>query len=142
MREDNFLPQGSLPGWKEAVMAADRPSSSLTEGLERDRSLEGGGTPDLLASQQDGSATVWRYPEMCAHWGVSRATVERWVRRYERTGDGIPVRRDPSGRPYWLAAEASADAQPLRTDHARSASTDHERLDGLRRLAARGRRSS
>jgi transposase-like protein len=122
-------------------MAADRLAAALTSGVEHDGDRGGPPRGPVSGPEEDGT-TVWRYPEMCAHWGVSRATVERWVRRYERTGDGIPVRRDPSGRPYWLAAEASADAQPLRAEPARSALTDHERLDGLRRLAARGRRVS
>ena len=86
---------------------------------------------------------VWRYPQMCDHWGVSRATVERWVRRFEATGEGIPVRRDPSGRPYWLAGEASAAAQPTPSATSRSAvlSTEADQLGRLRRAAARGRRS-
>ena len=101
-------------------------------------------TPDGISEQipnkENHATVVWRYPEMCAHWGVSRATVERWVRRFEQTGAGIPVRRDPSGRPYWLAAEAAADAQPVGFEPVRLVSTDHERLDGLRRIAGRGRR--
>jgi transposase-like protein len=120
-------------------MTADRLAAALTSGVMGDG--ERGGPPEPVSRQEDGTI-VWRYPEMCAHWGVSRATVERWVRRFEKTGDGIPVRRDPSGRPYWLAAEASAYVQPLRDEPTRSAMTDHERLDGLRRLAARGRRVS
>jgi transposase-like protein len=122
-------------------MAADELAATLTSGVEQDGEL-GGPPGEPVPGQEEDETIVWRYPEMCAHWGVSRATVERWVRRFERTGDGIPVRRDPSGRPYWLAAEASAEVQPLRAEPARSALTDHERLDGLRRLAARGRRVS
>lgn len=87
-------------------------------------------------------AAVWRYPEMCRHWGVSRATVERWVRRFENTGQGIPVHRDPSGRPYWLPAEASADAQPVHADRSDVATTQPDRLTSLRRAASRGRRAS
>ncbi len=83
---------------------------------------------------------VWRYPQVCAHWGVSRATVERWVRRYEETGEGIPVRRDPSGRPYWLAHEASADAEWTRPDLDAVAATDDDRIEQLRRASRRGRR--
>lgn len=81
---------------------------------------------------------VWRYPEMCEHWNVSRATVERWLCRYEQAGDGIPVYRDPSGRPYWLAHEASANAAindhpaPL-PHHGRD-----DQLGRLRRAARRG----
>jgi transposase-like protein len=122
-------------------MAADELVTALSSGIEQDGEL-GGPPGEPVSGQEEDETIVWRYPEMCAHWGVSRATVERWVRRFERTGDGIPVRRDPSGRPYWLAAEASAEVQPLRAEPARSALTDHERLDGLRRLAARGRRVS
>ena len=80
---------------------------------------------------------VWRYPEMCEHWNVSRATVERWVRRYEQDGDGIPVHRDPSGRPYWLAHEASASAG--RVDH-RPSPPSHDDDDELRRLRRAARR--
>lgn len=87
-------------------------------------------------------AVVWRYPDMCRHWGVSRATVERWVRRFERTGQGIPVHRDPSGRPYWLATEAAADAQPVHADRSGGATTQPDRLTALRRAASRGRRAS
>ena len=87
-------------------------------------------------------AAVWRYPEMCRHWGVSRATVERWVRRFEKTGQGIPVHRDPSGRPYWLATEASAYAQPVHADRGDVATTQPDRLTSLRRAASRGRRAS
>jgi hypothetical protein len=122
-------------------MKADRLAAALTSGVIEDGE-RGGPLQEPASGQEEDETIVWRYPEMCAHWGVSRATVERWVRRFERTGDGIPVRRDPSGRPYWLAAEASADMQPLRDVPTRSAMTDHERLDGLRRLAARGRRVS
>ena len=81
---------------------------------------------------------VWRYPDMCEHWNVSRATVERWVRRYEQYGDGIPVHRDPSGRPYWLAHEASANTRSV--DH-RPPSPSHggdDELQRLRRAARRG----
>ena len=87
-------------------------------------------------------AAVWRYPEMCSHWGVSRATVERWVRRFERTGEGIPVHRDPSGRPYWLPAEASADAQPVNYSPSVAAGSHNDRLAALRQAATRGRRVS
>ena len=87
-------------------------------------------------------AVVWRYADMCRHWGVSRATVERWVRRFERTGQGIPVHRDPSGRPYWLATEASADAQPVPDQRDDGTKTQPDRLTSLRRAAARGRRAS
>lgn len=84
-------------------------------------------------------AVVWRYPEMCQHWNVSRATVERWVRRYENDGDGIPVHRDPSGRPFWLAHEASATA--VSTHHQPSAPrSSDDRLETLRRAARRGHR--
>lgn len=51
----------------------------------------------LLPTAAIDAAAVWRYPQMCAHWGVGRATVERWVRCFEEAGEGIPVRRDPSG---------------------------------------------
>ena len=92
-------------------------------------------------------AVVWRYPDMCRHWGVSRPTIERWVRRYEATGEGIPVHRDPSGRPYWLAHEAAADAQqgrgagdaPPGPDR-HVALADDERVERLRRAAQRGQR--
>lgn len=87
----------------------------------------------------DFEIVVWRYPDMCRHWGVSRATVERWVRRYEEGGEGIPVHRDPSGRPYWLAHEAAADVDRDAQRTLRSA-TDDERLRRLRRAARRGQR--
>jgi len=90
---------------------------------------------------------VWRYPDMCRHWGVSRTTIERWVRRYEATGEGIPVHRDPSGRPYWLAHEAAADAQQARrADDGPPGAERHvvlgddERVERLRRAAQRGHR--
>lgn len=84
---------------------------------------------------------VWRYSDMCRHWGVSRATIERWVRRYEETGEGIPVHRDPSGRPYWLAHEASGAANPsVRGDRIRV--PDSDRLERLRRASRRGRRTA
>ncbi|MDP8931081.1 MAG: hypothetical protein M3O70_21540 [Actinomycetota bacterium] len=71
---------------------------------------------------------------------MSRATVERWARRYEEMGEGIPVRRDPSGRPYWLAHEASADAGWTRPDVDAVAVTDDDRIERLRRASRRGRR--
>lgn len=88
---------------------------------------------------------VWRYADMCRHWNVSRTTVERWVRRYEKRGEGIPVHRDPSGRPYWLPEEAAAarpdTSTPIRTQPVnRIARTDDERLARLRRAAQRGHR--
>lgn len=85
-------------------------------------------------------ARVWRYIDMCRHWGVSRDTVERWVRRYEETGVGIPVHRDPSGRPYWLAEEAAADVVAARQP-VRRPMGDDERLRSLRRAARRGYRA-
>jgi transposase-like protein len=92
----------------------------------------GGGT---FQQDEEGQPVVWRYSDMCRHWGVSRATVERWVRRYEERGEGIPVHRDPSGRPYWLAHEAAADVmgepQPR---------VDSGHLQQLRRAAKRSRR--
>ena len=94
------------------------------------------------AELEIGSAAVWRYPEMCSHWGVSRATVERWVRRFEKAGEGIPVHRDPSGRPYWLPAEASADSQPVHHGGSGVAGSHQDRLASLRQAASRGRRVS
>ena len=83
----------------------------------------------------DNEVTIWRYPDMCRHWGVSRATIERWVRQYDETGVGIPVRRDPSGRPYWLAHEASGLTDQPRVDPVRLVEDD--RLTQLRRAARR-----
>ncbi|MBW3577791.1 MAG: helix-turn-helix domain-containing protein [Actinobacteria bacterium] len=85
---------------------------------------------------------VWRYPDMCRHWGVSRATIERWVRRYEQSGEGIPVHRDPSGRPYWLAHEASGDAVGSSGTILRVKMKTDDRLAQLRRAARRGYRSA
>ncbi|MTV25149.1 helix-turn-helix domain-containing protein [Nitriliruptoraceae bacterium ZYF776] len=79
--------------------------------------------------------TIWRYPDMCRHWGVSRATIERWVRQYDETGVGIPVHRDPSGRPYWLAHEASGVPDHPRIDPVGVVGAD--RLAQLRRAARR-----
>lgn len=82
---------------------------------------------------------VWRYAEMCEHWNVSRATVERWVRRYEKSGDGIPVHRDPSGRPYWLAHEATAQVAGSERGSLTPTHAD-DRIARLRRAARRGHR--
>lgn len=79
--------------------------------------------------------TIWRYPDMCRQWGVSRATIERWVRQYDETGVGIPVHRDPSGRPYWLAHEASGMPDTPHLGQPRIVGDD--RLAQLRRAARR-----
>jgi transposase len=94
-----------------------------------------GGT---LQQDEEGRPAVWRYSDMCQHWGVSRATVERWVRRYEECGEGIPVHRDPSGRPYWLAHEAAADVMEDRAEPRPRVDSGH--LQQLRRAAKRSRR--
>ena len=85
--------------------------------------------------QSDAGVTIWRYPDMCRHWGVSRATIERWVRQYDETGVGIPVHRDPSGRPYWLAHEAAGLPDHSHVDQVRIVGDD--RLAQLRRAARR-----
>lgn len=87
------------------------------------------------------TSEVWRYADMCHHWGVSRTTVERWIRLYESTGQGIPVHRDPSGRPYWLAREAAGDGVLAGAD-GRDGSHLDERVERLRRAARRPRRAS
>ena len=98
----------------------------------------GGAGSEAFEELDLADVVVWRYPEMCEHWNVSRATVERWVRRYEQDGDGIPVHRDPSGRPYWLAHEASASAG--RIDHRQPPRShdDDDEVQRLRRAARRG----
>lgn len=101
---------------------------------------EGSTNPeDAAPSEHEPRPGVWRYPQVCAYWGVSRATVERWVRLYEQTGGGIPVRRDPSGRPYWLPEEASADGSWSRPRVAETALTTDDRIERARRAARRGR---
>ena len=84
---------------------------------------------------------VWRYADMCRHWGVSRTTIERWVRQYESTGKGIPVHRDPSGRPYWLAQEAAGGAVRTEANGTEQALTS-ARVDQLRRASRRPRRNA
>ena len=87
------------------------------------------------ADQLADGVTIWRYPDMCRQWGVSRATIERWVRQYDETGVGIPVHRDPSGRPYWLAHEASG---MLDQPHlGQTGNVGDDRLAKLRRAARR-----
>lgn len=97
-------------------------------------------TAPTTAPASGPDVAVWRYADMCDHWGVSRATVERWVQRYETLGEGIPVHRDPSGRPYWLAHEASATADHDVPTVEVPAATGDLRLEQLRRAARRGRR--
>lgn len=96
-------------------------------------------TPPTVAvgqgGQPDVGVTIWRYPDMCRHWGVSRATIERWVRQYDESGVGIPVHRDPSGRPYWLAHEATGLPDRSHVDQVRIVGDD--RLAQLRRAARR-----
>jgi hypothetical protein len=93
-------------------------------------------TPAVAQNGQlDAGVTIWRYPDMCRHWCVSRATIERWVRQYDETGVGIPVHRDPSGRPYWLAHEASGLPDHSHVDQVRIVGDD--RLAQLRRAARR-----
>lgn len=95
-------------------------------------------TTSVVTRDADGlraDVAIWRYPDMCRHWGVSRATIERWVRQYDESGAGIPVHRDPSGRPYWLAHEASGVPDQPRAGPAGDAGDD--RLSQLRRAARR-----
>lgn len=100
----------------------------------------GSAASEALEEVELADILVWRYPEMCEHWNVSRATVERWVRRYEQDGAGIPVHRDPSGRPYWLAHEASANAGSVDRRPRRPSQGDSDELQRLRRAARRGYR--
>jgi len=87
------------------------------------------------------TTTIWRYDDMCRHWGVSRATLERWVRQFETHGTGIPVHRDPSGRPYWIAEEAAGDSAQATPSVTRpDAPAGDERVQQLRRAARRTRR--
>jgi transposase-like protein len=109
--------------------------------MGHDGALVPTGSAGVAAQDSDGTEiVVWRYPDMCRHWGVSRTTVERWVRRFEEAGEGIPVHRDPSGRPYWLAHEAAADVGRYRPSDQRTFAD--ERLGRLRRAASRGRQRS
>lgn len=104
----------------DARQAAAGPASTSTTQAEQDPTR---------------GVVIWRYEDMSRHWGVSRTTIERWVRRYERTGVEIPVHRDPSGRPYWLAHEASGIPDRPRVEPVRIVGDD--RLDQLRRAARR-----
>lgn len=97
-------------------------------------------TPIEAVELQAGNDTVWRYPDMCDHWNVSRATVERWVRRYETHGEGIPVHRDPSGRPYWLPDEATGRVVAAQTAATPTHPIGDDRTQRLRRAAQRGHR--
>lgn len=120
---------------REATVLQGEPKTSSTAPTDSSQPLGEAPPP---------SGQVWRYPEMCEQWGVSRATVERWVRRFESTGEGIPVRRDPSGRPYWLAVEASPSSQPAEptaTVRPTVRPSKGDELGRLRRAASRGRRS-
>lgn len=94
---------------------------------------------DADSTDPDG-VVIWRYPDMCRHWGVSRTTIERWVRRFEESGEGIPVRRDPSGRPYWLAHEAAGHIDLSAPKGTRRLFADDDRLERLRRAARRNDR--
>lgn len=99
--------------------------------------------PSVMPQDAEGlgaDVTIWRYPDMCRHWGVSRATIERWVRQYDETGVGIPVHRDPSGRPYWLAHEASG--MPDKPHLGQTRNVGDDRLAQLRRAAKRRPRRS
>lgn len=90
-----------------------------------------------VATVSSTDVAVWRYRDICALWGVSRATVERWVQQFEENGIGIPVHRDPSSRPYWLPHEAAPDADhELRGTLSDSRGVD-QRVERLRRAARR-----
>lgn len=79
--------------------------------------------------------TVWRYADVAGFYRRSRRTVERWL----EAGTAPPYYRDPSGQPYWFEHEviAFASCGDLVTP-IRSAGAD-DRLEQLRRAAARRR---
>lgn len=97
---------------------------------------------------------VWHRRDVAAYWGIALSTLDDWmVKGHVR----LPaLRRDPGGKPYWIAGEVidGACAPERGTDpeqHARDLAvarqpdpptptmTDREAIAFLDRLAARDR---
>lgn len=48
-------------------------------------------------------AAVWHRREVAAYWGVGLSTLDEWVAKGHVR---LPLpRRDPGGKPYWIAGE-------------------------------------
>lgn len=97
---------------------------------------------------------VWHRRDVAAYWGVGLSTLDDWVAKGHVR---LPApRRDPGGKPYWIAGEVIDGAgaselaiHPEQQVRARAlasrpvpvppAMTDREAIDYLNGLAARDR---